>query len=240
MNSRATCKIVLDTKSREPEKKLFLSVTYQRQAYKYSLGLNYKLTKEQFENRNLKITKEALAEAEPEKMRAEQIISSLGNDFTFTAFKTRFKGKGNKVSSENMTDKIQDVFGHYVEDHPRMSQGTIDSYKTVVNHLIGFSKNISITDITIPFLISFKEHLFNNTNVKSEATFNIYLRSLRAIYNYAEVKLGIDHKRNPFGRNKIVIASNSNIKKAINEKDFQLCSPISRTILKKNLHMICS
>lgn len=60
-----------------------------------------------------------------------------------------------------------------------------------------------------------------NTCVKSEATINIYFRSLRAIYNYAEVNLDIDHKHNPFGRNKIVIASNSNIKRAINERDFQ-------------------
>ena len=89
---KATCKIVLDTKSKEPEKRLFLSVTYQRQAYKYSLGLDYKLTKEQFANRNLKITKEALAEAEPEKTRAEQIIKNLGENFSFPKFKSLFKG----------------------------------------------------------------------------------------------------------------------------------------------------
>ena len=87
----ATCKITLDTKSNEMEKRLFLSITYQRQAYQYSLGLNYKLTKEQFDNKKLKITKEALAKAEPEKLRAEQIIASLGDHFTFSAFKKKFK-----------------------------------------------------------------------------------------------------------------------------------------------------
>ena len=91
--SKATCKIVLDTKSKEPEKRLFLSVTYQRQAYKYSLGLHYKLTKEQFENKNLKVTKEALAEAEPEKQRAESIIKKLGPNFSFSKFKSIFKGE---------------------------------------------------------------------------------------------------------------------------------------------------
>lgn len=221
MNSKATCKIVLDTKSKEPEKRLFLSVTYQRQAYKYSLGLSYKLTKEQFENKNLKITKEALAEAEPEKIRAEQIITSLGKDFSFATFKKRFKGKDIAVSKRTMTNKLLDVFDHFVEDHPQMAPGTIDSYKTIVNHLIAFEKNICITDITIPFLKSFKEYLKKNTSVKSEATINIYYRSLRAIYNYAEVNLDIDHKNNPFGKNKILIASNSNIKRAINERDFQ-------------------
>lgn len=218
--SKATCKIVLDTKSKEPEKRLFLSVTFQRQAYKYSLGLDYKLTKEQFDNKNLKITKEALAEAEPEKLRAESIIKSLGSNFSFARFKSKFKGEEAEQDIV-MSDKIEDIFANYLKDHPTLSQGTIDSYRTVVNHIIVFQKDARINDMTIPFLHSFQDHLKKCGGVTSEATINIYLRSLRAIYNYAEAKLNIDHKNNPFGRNKILIASNNNVKKAINEKDFQ-------------------
>ena len=220
MMNKATCKIVLDTKSKEVEKKLFLSVTYQRQAYQYSLGLGYKLTKEQFANKNLKITKEAFAEAEPEKLRAESIIKKLGTNFTFARFKSMFKGVDTE-SCDIMSDKIEDIYSHYLKDHPNLSQGTIDSYKTVINHLISFDKNIRITDISVPFLYLFQEYLKKKCSVTSEATINIYLRSIRAIYNYAEVKLELEHKNNPFGRNKIRIASNSNVKKAINNNDFQ-------------------
>ena len=73
---KVTCKIVLDTKSKDAEKRLFLSVTYQRKAYKYSLGLDYKLTKEQFGNKNLKVTKEALSKAEPEKRYVQKALLS--------------------------------------------------------------------------------------------------------------------------------------------------------------------
>ena len=107
---KVTCKIVLDTKSKEPEKRLFLSVTHLRQAYKYSLGLDYKLTKEQFENKNLKVTKEALSAAEPEKLRAEQIISNLGKDFSFSKFKAKFKGTDKTEKDDSMTDKLEDIF----------------------------------------------------------------------------------------------------------------------------------
>lgn len=135
--NKATCKIVLDTKSKETKKKLFLSVTFQRQAYKYSLGLDYKLTKEQFDNKNLKITKEALAEAEPEKLRAENIIKNLGANFTFSKFKSIFKGN-EVVPGCVMSDKIADIYSSYLKDHPKLSQGTIDSYKTTINHLTAF------------------------------------------------------------------------------------------------------
>lgn len=217
---KVTCKIVLDTKSKDAEKRLFLSVTYQRKAYKYSLGLDYKLTKEQFENKNLKVTKEALSKAEPEKLRAEGIIKQLGTNFTFARFKSLFKGNETAITC-GMSDKIEDIYSNYLIDHPALSQGTIDSYKTVVNHLISFNKNLRITDITVPFLYEFQEYLKKTQNVTSETTINIYSRSIRAIYNYAEVKLDLDHKNNPFGRNKIRIASNTNVKKAITPNDFQ-------------------
>ena len=159
--NKVSCKIILDTKSKEPEKRLFLSVTYQRQAYKYSMGLNYKLTKEQFENKNLKITKEALAEAEPEKLRAEQIIKQLGKDFSFSKFKSLFKENKNGECTSTMSDRLDDVFKHYIEDHPDITQGTIDSYKTIVNHFTTFNKNVRVSDLTVPFMKSFIHYLKN-------------------------------------------------------------------------------
>lgn len=217
----ATCKITLDTKSNEMEKRLFLSITYQRQAYQYSLGLNYKLTKEQFDNKKLKITKEALAKAEPEKLRAEQIIASLGDHFTFSAFKKKFKAKGIAESDKVMTDKLQDVFNHYIEDHPNITQGTIDCYKTAVNSITSFQKDISITDFTIPNIKAYIKHLKSSKGVSSDTTIYIYLRSLRALYNYAQTNFNLDPRNNPFGRNKITISSKTNIKKAINESEFK-------------------
>ena len=222
MMNKATCKILLDTKSKESEKRLYLSVTYQRQAYKYSLGLNYKLTKEQFENKKLKITKEALAAAEPEKMRAEQIINELGQSFSFSKFKARFKGKVKTDNESVMSDKLDDVLNHYIKNkHDSLAQGTIDSYKSAVNHLTTYSKNVRISDLTVPFLQSFITHLKNSKDISSEATINIYLRAIRALYRFAETRLHLDHTNYPFGTNKIEIHSNTNVKRAIKENDFQ-------------------
>ena len=190
------------------------------------------MTKEQFDNRNLKITKEALAEAQPEELRANKIINQLGSGFTFAKFKALFKGEVEE-QVPNMSDNIEEVFEHYIKDHPKLSQGTIDSYKTIINHLVSFKKNIHISDLTVDFIRSFLielkktssvkagTELKKTSGVKSDATINIYLRSLRAIYNYAQVRLNLDPRNNPFGRNKIEISSNTNVKKAINEKDFQ-------------------
>lgn len=219
--NKATCKIVLDTKSKEMERKLFLSITFQRQSYKYSLGLPYKLTKEQFSNRNLKITKEALEDAEPEKLRAEQIIKQLGNDFSFSKFKILFKGKNKIEDTCIMSDKLGEVFLQFTKDRPNNAQGTFDSYKTAVNHIISYKKDVRITDLTVPFMQSFITYLKNNKGISSDATIYIYLRSLRALYNYAQTKLGLDPRNNPFGKNKITIKSNTNIKKAIDENGFQ-------------------
>lgn len=219
--NKATCKIVLDTKSKESERKLFLSVTYQRQSYKYSLGLPYKLTKEQFANRNLKITKEALAEAEPEKLRAEHIVRQLGNDFSFSRFKALFKGKEKVEDTNIMSDKLEDVFLQFIKDHPNNAQGTFDSYRTAVNHITTYSKNVRIPDLTVSFMQSFILYLRNNIGISSDTSIYIYLRSLRAIYNYAQTKLDLDPRNNPFGKNKIKIKSNTNVKKAIDENDFQ-------------------
>lgn len=218
---KVTCKIVLDTKTKEPEKRLFLSVTYQRQAYKYSLGLDYKLTKEQFENKNLKITKEALSAAEPEKLRAEQIISNLGKDFSFSKFKAKFKGIDKTGKDDSMTDKLEDIFAHYIKDHPNIAQGTIDSYKSAINHLTAYHNNVCISDLTVSFMQSFLVHLKKTAGISSDATTNIYMRAIRAIYNYAETRLNLDPRNNPFGKNKIIIHSNTNVKKAIDERDFQ-------------------
>ncbi len=123
-------------------------------------------------------------------MRAEQIINELGHSFSFSKFKARFKGKDKTDNDSIMSDKLDDVLKHYIENkHDSLAQGTIDSYNSAINHLTAYSKNVHVSDLTIPFLQSFITHLKHSKGISSEATINIYLRAIRAIYNFAETRL---------------------------------------------------
>lgn len=184
--NKVTYKIVLDTKSKEAAKRLYLQVTWNRQAYKYSLGLNDKLTKEQFNNKRLAVTKDAMDKAMPLLTKADSIIRELGDSFSFDKFKNKWKGLDEQEIA--MTSDLIDVYEHYIKDNS-ISASTIDSYKTAVNRVCQYKKQ-KVIDWNTKYIEGFVREL--ESEGKSSATIGMYLRSLRTLYNYASKSFKVE------------------------------------------------
>lgn len=222
--NKVTVMITLDAKSQEEKKSIFLAVRHERRTRQYSLGLNMKLTKQEFDNPRLKITKVALELARPYQVKAESIIRDLGDDFSFIKFKERFKG--NNMVIDNASKDINDVFAQYLQDKRDLSQGTIDNYKSLINHINSFKRGIKITDLDVGMILKLQEHIrsiFRKKSGKelSETTMDIYMRALRAIYNYAQTKFNLPRESYPFGCNKIVIHSSESSHRAMPDDVFK-------------------
>ena len=220
---RVTVKIALDAKSKEEKKSIFLAITHERQTRQYSLGIDMKLTKKEFSNPRLKVTKEALDQATPYYIKAEAIIKELGDNFSFIRFADRFKGTN---TINNVSTSINDVFEQYVNDNRNLHQGTIDNYKSIINHINKFHSGLKITDLDVNMILKLQDYIrasYRKEKGKeiSETTIGIYMRALRAIYNYAQKKFHIPVEHYPFGRNKIIITSSQSSHRAMSDDDFK-------------------
>ncbi|MBQ9555295.1 MAG: tyrosine-type recombinase/integrase [Muribaculaceae bacterium] len=201
MKTKATIRIVLDTKHKEAENKLLkLRITHHREARLYSIGDDtIRLTKKQFENHRLKKTTEAMDVAKRAQQVAEVVIEELGSDFTFEVFKDRYHRKlagGAAVSSS-----LNSLLAEYFEFH-HLSYKSKKSYETSVNWVIRYKGKATLSNITSEFvdgLISFMkhEHAKEHGNEMSENTLRIYLRQLRALMNFA-ISKGHINGPNPF------------------------------------------
>ena len=204
MKSRPTIVIALDAKHKEVENKLLvLRVTYQRRNRQYSIGDDsIRLTPKEFSNRRLKKTIEALAVATKALRIAEVVIEELGSDFTFASFREKYNrrltGRGAISSS------FDSLLAEYFNDpkHSRKYK-TMKSYETSVNWVKRYRKKATLSSITPDFvegLISFmkREHMKEHNKEMSENSIRMYLRQLRAIYNFAISKGYIHNQENPF------------------------------------------
>ena len=201
MKNRATAKIVLDTKHKDVEEKLLkLRITHDRQPRLFSIGNDeIRLTKTQFSNQRLKKTTEAMTFANKALRVAEDVIEELGADFTFDDFKTKYKTKltGRGYVSSSFDSILADYFSRR-----DCAYKTRKSYETSVNWVIRYKKNATLSSITTDFvdgliLYMQKEHLKEHKREMSNNTLNIYLRQLRAIYNFA-ISNGYTKNKNPF------------------------------------------
>lgn len=204
MKSRPTIVIALDAKHKEVENKLLvLRVTYQRRNRQYSIGDDsIRLTPKEFSNRRLKKTIEASAVATKALRIAEVVIEELGSDFTFASFREKYNrrltGRGAISSS------FDSLLAEYFNDpkHSRKYK-TMKSYETSVNWVKRYRKKATLSSITPDFvegLISFmkREHMKEHNKEMSENSIRMYLRQLRAIYNFAISKGYIHNQENPF------------------------------------------
>lgn len=221
--NKANAKIILDAKSKEEKKRIFLAVTHERMTRQYSLGIYVKLTKDEFNNHRLKVTKEALELAEPYRIKAEKIIRELDDNFSFIRFSERFRG--GSMTAGTSSRKISDIYDQYINDHRGLHQGTADNYRTIVNHITKFKPGLRITDLDVDMILKLQDHIRTNYlkekgREMSETTMGIYMRALRALYNYAQDKFNLPRENYPFGKNKIVIHTSESSHRAMPDEDF--------------------
>ena len=87
-----------------------------------------------------------------------------------------------------------------------------------MNSFKAFKSKIGFYDISSDFLKKYHKWMIQEGN--SETTIGIYVRSLRAIYNYAVSKGVIKRDENyPFGKGKYIIPAGRNIKKALTQDE---------------------
>lgn len=224
MKSKATARIILDTKHKEDEQKLLrIRITYRREPRLFGIGDDrIRLTQEQFLNRRLKKTMDAMAVADRAKRIAEEVIEELGAEFTFESFKKKYKQKLTGWDAKSCL--FDSLLSEYFRDPKhKCAYKTIKSYETSVNWVMRYRKKATLSSITSDFvdnLILFmqKEHLKEHDSEMSENTKRMYLRQLRAIYNFA-IEKGYTNNKNPFANRHL--GSSKRAKAALSKEEMK-------------------
>lgn len=196
-----------------------LRVTYNRRHKFYPC--NRDLTKEVFGvifgsdklKRNQKEVKDILTGIEA---KAVLIIADL-KPFEFNKFENKFY---ERVSGEgDVYDLINRVHTELM-DTDRI--GSASLFKTLLNSLKFFRTRLTFQDITTEFLYKFEKSLLDSgpkpgrkPKAKKLTSVGIYMRHLRSIYNRGISENLVAKEQYPFGRNKYMIPTGSNIKKAL-------------------------
>ena len=188
-------------------------VTFDRRSKYMETGID--LSKEDFEklssrriSKELLDIKENLLELEA---KANSIIKIV-RPFNFPVFIEKFKQK---------TYDATYVETLYVEIIDKlMAQcrvGTADNYKSSLQSLLLFKKNLRFEDVSDTFLFRYETWMLERG--RSITTVGIYCRCLRAIFNEAIYRKIISLDYYPFGKRKYQMPVSKNIKKALKLQD---------------------
>lgn len=135
-----------------------------------------KLNGSNLRDNNLKTIKNNL---NAKQAKAEKAIENIV-PFSFVAFEEAYFS--NTVAKKNTS--LQHWFDDYITKlHTKGSVGTAIAYRTTINSLNLFKKNLHLQDITTALLEQYEAHLLSSN--KSNTTISIYVRQLRAIINQA-------------------------------------------------------
>lgn len=209
----------LDASRPNAEGKCLVKLNIYQKPLKKRYATQFHLTSDEWTRLNsTKLRDEDLKEIKSKlnalKSKAEKTISQI-IPFSFVAFEETFFSNGK--------DRKSLLLKHWFEDYINKLRaneqvGTAISYKTTINSIIGFKKNLQIHDITSGFLQEYEKHLLNDG--KSISTVGIYMRQFRAIINLA-IKEGImSQEKYPF--KKYQIPAGRNVKKALIEREIEL------------------
>ena len=197
-----------------------LVIYFDRQKKRYDTKIS--LSEEEWEKINAPklrdITlKEKKSGLEALKMKAMDILKTLGEDFTFDAFEQLYFEKEIRRTAEKKN--VYDVFEDYIEKLKKEKRiGTAGSYSDALKSLRTFAPKLTFKEVTVPFLEDYEQFMLNNG--RSATTIGIYLRSLRTIVNIARADKIMPDDKYPFGmksHKKYEIPRANNIKKALDE-----------------------
>jgi len=171
---------------------LKIRVTFARESHFFQLNKDYYCTKKEFETFLTSKKGEVLEIrriAQKKLEEANKIIDEIREHFTFEEFKRIFE------SSTKSSKDVYSMFEEYIQLKRDNKQiGTASSYTDALNALKKYKKNLQFRDITPEFLKKF-ENSYDNKN-----TVGIYIRPLRAVYNYAIAKKVANANYYPFGK----------------------------------------
>jgi len=139
--------------------------------------------------------------------RCERVLSSLGDDYTRTAFVHLYKSEGEIVQEQPYTSlKLTDVLEHFIKNTTKGSVKYRGHIRTSVNVFNTYQPDLSITNITPEFIEKLKEWKGDKI---SPATFQSYNRDIRKLINYTKDTLQILPKeyKYPYGGGGYTIGS---------------------------------
>lgn len=185
-----------------------IKITFNRKRKYFSTGIE--LTPDEFEKvmynkRKSRKQKEIYKKLDFYYNKANTVIKDL-NVFTFDSFEEGF------LEQRNIQNSVSFAFDKYIQQLKAENRiGTALSYECAKNSFQSFKKDLTFAEITKTFLDKYESWMLQNN--KSKTTVGIYVRSLRAIYNFQN----IDRSIYPFGlgKNKYTIPTGKNIKKAL-------------------------
>lgn len=182
--------------SQNDRRKLNIQVTHNRKSRAYCVPVHTYLSDDEFKNEKSKQHQKAKEEIAPYFAIAAEIKDQISDNFTFQRFKNlldiRIKGQTKNSQS------ISSIYDLYIEDNGiKLTTKTKTSYKTAVNWFEQFHPNYSVGEYTTTIISQFRDYLQTNSTNISENSIRIYLRAIKALYNYA-VKIGIIVNQFPF------------------------------------------
>ena len=230
MKTKASVNLILDPVSKADKKVLKLQVTFNRKSDRRSLGGRVKISKEEYQKKN-KAYKEAVEEIRPKLQKAQNIIDELGENFTWESFRTAWKDEAwgkKKIAGKYTNRTIKELYDEYFNrENKTFSPDTKDIYYILVQWIEQFKPNTKLHDITVDYLQKLTKYIkaqsFQRRNKETtDTTIAIYMRGLRAVYNFAIDRGYIDKAKYPFGKNKYKLACKKSANIALTEEEFQL------------------
>lgn len=217
MNNAASATLIWGKKGGE-KRHLELLIRFHSVKHIYSTYTKNKITLGEFNNKRNKAHIAAFEEADSALRSAQDIIRELGITFTFEAFKERYliRVRGCYASNSDL-GYVVDLFLNDTDRAYPLSAGTKSDYRTAMNWVYRFKAKIKVSDINKSFVNRFEIFMLETNPNLSKNTRNIYLRALKAVYNYA-VRKGLVVDQKPFaGRN---LASTRKQNYGLEEEDF--------------------
>lgn len=223
METKATIKLVLDTRKTDNDKKVVkIRITFNRKPQLYRSSTKIRLTKEEFNNPRLKTTKMALEEAQQSLDIANEIVEELGTRFSFIAFGELYTKKMNGIRGDKAL--FSTLANEYLVSN-NLKASTLKDYQTALNWLYDFRNGPRLDEMTCNFVQKFISHVKDTHKKKhkkeiSENSIRIYLRELKSIYNDG-IKKGWAKEPNPFIIKGQPLTSISRDKRALTDEEWE-------------------
>lgn len=189
MYTQAQATLVWKPYKRGQHSSIKLRITFKRENKIYATRSKEIFSKEEFENKRLKKTREALEIAEIDCAIANSICEELGLDFSFAKFKVIYDEKvnGKIVTTERV--QVESLLDMYRAEK-QCKANTIESYATAVNWVKKYNSLLTVQDITpeiVGSLVNYIKKQYRTTHFQeiSPNTLGMYLRGLKALFQYA-------------------------------------------------------